>query len=151
MSLTGVLRLVVLVVAFLRVTTALAGDYTVSCAFDATTEQDVRAGVTSPLNEAGTSRECAYDAHCRIELTKPDLSITVIVTRSKRDTVFISANRGQPSRACCYFSDGRSYVFQEIEPGPLHLGLCEGHARKGNEFVQNLYLGILYLQFSNLR
>jgi hypothetical protein len=33
----------------------------------------------------------------------------------------------------------------------LHLRIYEGHSRKRNEFVQNTHLGLLYLQFSNLR
>ncbi len=150
MSLTEVLRLVILAFGILGAGGAVAGDYTVSYAFDGTAPEDAAAG-TSPLNETGTMKECAYGAHCGIELTKSDLSISVIVTRSKRDTVSVRAYRHQAGQACCYFSDGERYVSRELGHDIIRLHLYEGHPRRGNEFVQNLHLGVLYLQFSDLR
>lgn len=150
-SLRGVLRLIVLVVAFLRVTAVVAGDYTVSYAFDGTTEQDVAAGIASPLNEAATSKDCVYDTQCRIKLDKSDLVLTVVVTRAKRNNVSIWADRRRMDSSCCYFSGGERHVSWELNDDLLRLRLYEGHARKRNEYVQNLSLGVLYVQFSDLR
>ncbi len=131
---------------------ALAGDYAVSYAFDGTTKEDVAAGATSSLNEEGATKECLYGKSCTIELTKSDLTISIDVRRSRRHEVVVYAYGGRSrSAGCCYFSGGETRVEGDLTQPLLRLRIYEGHARKRNEVVQNLHLGLLYLQFSDLR
>jgi hypothetical protein len=152
MSLRRILSFIVLAAGVLQATAALAGDYTVSYAFDGTTAEDVAAGATSPLNEEGTRTECEYKKLCSIELSKSNISISFMVPHSRTDAVTIYAEGGRTrSAGCCYFSDGGRRVSRKLTQPLVRLHLYEGRARKGNEFVQNLHLGLLYLQFSNLK
>jgi len=131
---------------------AFAGDYTVSYAFDGTTGEGVVAGTTSPLHEEGIVRECLYERSCTIELTKSDLTISIDVRRSNRHEVVVYAYGGRGrSPGCCLFSGGERRAEGHLDQPMLHLRIYEGHSRKRNEFVQNTHLGLLYLQFSNLR
>jgi hypothetical protein len=131
---------------------ASAGDYIVSYAFDGTTREDVAAGATSLLNEEGITKECQYDRSCTIELAKSDLTISIDVRRSSRREVVVYAYGGRSrSAACCYFLGGDRRFAGSLAQPLLRLGIYEGHARKRNEYVQNLPLGLLYLQFSDLR
>lgn len=131
---------------------AFAGDYTVSYAFDGATKEDGAAGTTSSLNEEGTTKECQYERSCTIELAKSDLTISIDVRRSSRHEVVVYAYGGRSrSAGCCYFSGGDTRAQLDLAQPLLRLRIYEGHARKRNEVVQNLHLGLLYLQFSDLR
>ncbi|MCK1387378.1 hypothetical protein [Bradyrhizobium sp. 21] len=131
---------------------AFAGDYTVSYAFDGTTKEHVAAGATNSFNEAGIAKECQYDRPCTIELTKSDLTISLNVQRSGRHKVVVFADGGRSrSIGCCYFSGGEQRAEGDLTQPMLWLRMYEGHARKRNEVVQNIHLGLLYLQFSDLR
>lgn len=131
---------------------AFAGDYTVSYAFDGTTKEDFVAGATSSLNEEGATKVCLYERSCTIELRKSDLTISIDVRRSSRHEVVVYAYGGRSrSAGCCYFSGGDTRIEGDLGQPLLRLRIYEGHARKRNEVVQNLHLGLLYLQFSDLR
>ena len=152
--LNRLLFIVVTVIAAAKSYVASAGDYTVSYAFDGTTVQDVAAAVTSPLNEQGTRQDCRYDTFCTIRLEKSDLEIRLDVSQASRHgrRIFVSANGGRAQGlACCYFSDGERTFSRELREPFVKLHVYDGHRRKGNEFVQNFHLGVLYLQFSGLR
>ena len=152
MLLRRILSVVIAAAGLLASVDAFAADYTVSYAFDGTTREDVAAGATSSLNEAGTTKECQYETSCTIELTKSDLTISLIVKRSGRRKVVVYADGGRSrSTGCCYFSDGLRLVESELTQPLLRLYIYEGHARKRNEYVQNLPLGLLYLQLSDLK
>jgi hypothetical protein len=131
---------------------AFAGDYVVSYAFDGATKEDAAAGATSSLNEAGTMKECQYDRPCTIELTKSDLTISLNVQRSGRHKVVVFADGGRSrSIGCCYFSGGERRAESDLTQPMLWSRIYDGHARRRNEVVQNIHLGLLYLQFSDLR
>lgn len=152
--LNRLLFVVIIVIALVQSYDAVAGDYTVSYAFDGTTAQDVAAAVTSSLNEQGTRQDCTYGTFCTIRLSKSDLEIRLDLSQLERDKkrIFVSANGGRTQGlACCYFSDGESTVSRELREPLVKLHIYDGHRRKGNEFVQNLHLGVLYLQFSDLK
>lgn len=152
MLLKRILYVTILATGLVRSTDAGAGDYTVSYAFDGTTRQDAAAGATSSLNEQGTRKECQYDRPCTIELTKSDLAISFSVERSGRHKVVIHADGGRSrSIGCCYFSDGERRAARELTQPLLRLHIYEGHARKRNEYIENIPLGLLYLQFSDLK
>ena len=89
MLLRRILSVMIVATGLLRSGDALAGDYTVSYAFDGTTREDVAAGATSSLNEEGSTKECQYDRSCTIELTKSDLTISLSVKRSGRRKVVV--------------------------------------------------------------
>ncbi len=147
-----ILPVMLVVTGLLPSVAAFAGDYTVSYAFDSARGDDVAAGATSSLNEAGTTRDCWYEKYCSISLPKADLTITFTVQRSSRHQVVVYADGGRSRRAgCCYFSGGESRAAIELTQPLLYLRIYEGHARKRNEVVQNIHLGLLYLQFSDLK
>ena len=146
------LSVVIVATCLLQSLDAFAGDYTVSFAFDGTTRADVAAGVTSALNEEGSTKECQYGRRCTIELRKSDLTISFTVERSSYHEVVVFADGGRSrSAGCCYFSGGDSLARKRLAEPLLRLWLYEGHARKRNEYVENIPLGLLYLQFSDLK
>ncbi len=152
MSFRPVLFVIIGMTSLLASIDAFAGDYTVSYAFDRTTREDVTAGATSPFNEAGTTNECQYDRYCRIVLPKSDLTISLKVERSGYHKVVVLADGGRSrSIGCCFFSDGERRVERDVVEPLLRLRIFEGRARRRNEFVENLPLGLLYLQLSNLK
>lgn len=132
---------------------AFAGDFAVSYAFDGTTGQDVAAAVISALNEQGTKKDCRYDTLCEIELSKSDLSITFDLRRDRdRKDISVYVNgRGSRSFNCCTFGGGDQTFSRNFWEPLVRVPIYEGHRRRGNEYVQNLYLGVLYLQFSDLK
>lgn len=86
------------------------------------------------------------DRPCTIELTKSDLTI------SGRQKVVVFAGGGRSrSIGCCYFSGGERRAEGDLTQPMLWLRIYDGRARKRNEVVQNIHLGLLYLRFSNLR
>ena len=142
----------ILAVGLLPPVMAFAGDYTVSYAFDGTTKEDVARGATSALNEEGTTKECQYERSCTIELTKSDLTISLHVERLGYHEVMVFAYGGRSlSAGCCYFSGGDRLVSRKLTEPLLRLWIYEGQARKRNEYVENLPLGLLYLQFSDFK
>ncbi|QQO36481.1 hypothetical protein JJC00_13410 [Bradyrhizobium diazoefficiens] len=152
MLLRRILPVMIVATGLLRSVDAFAGDYTVSYAFDGTTTEGVATGAANPLNEVGTAKECQYDSPCTIELTKSDLTISLNVQRSGRHKVVVFADGGRSrSIGCCYFSGGEQRAEGDLTQPMLWLRIYDGHARKRNEVVQNIHLGLLYLQFSNLR
>ncbi|MGL9620921.1 hypothetical protein QRQ56_23175 [Bradyrhizobium sp. U531] len=147
-----VLALVIVATGLLLPLDAFAGDYTVSYAFDGTTRADVAAGVTSALSEKGTTKECQYGRRCMIELTKSDLTISFSVERSAYHDVVVFADGGRSrSAGCCYFSGGDRRAEKRLTEPLLRLWIYEGQERKRNEYVENIPLGLLYLQFSDLK
>ncbi|WP_035705045.1 hypothetical protein [Bradyrhizobium genomosp. I (2014)] len=145
------LAVAVIVTALELPSCAIAGDYTVSYAFDGTTRADVARGATGASNEVGIAKECRYGQRCTIELTKSDLTISFHVERSgwsHKVTVFADGGRSR-SDGCCYFFGGDRLVSKELTEPLLRLWIYEGQARKRNEYVENLPLGLLYLQFSD--
>ncbi|WP_426419513.1 hypothetical protein [Bradyrhizobium genosp. A] len=152
MLLRRILPVMIVATGLLRSVDAFAGDYAVSYAFDGETEEGVATGATNPLNEVGTTNECQYDRPCTIELTKSDLTISLNVQRSGRHKVVVFADGGRSrSIGCCYFSGGERRAEGDLTQPTLWLRIYDGHARKRNEVVQNIHLGLLYLQFSSLR
>jgi hypothetical protein len=147
-----VLPFVIVATCLLVPLDAFAGDYAVSYAFDGTTRADVASGVTSALNEEGTTKECEYGRRCTIKLTKSDLTISFTVERSVYHEVVVFADGGRSrSVGCCYFFGGDRMAKKMLSEPLLRLWLYEGQARKRNEYVENIPLGLLYLQFSDLK
>lgn len=151
MLLSRILSVSIVATSLLLSVDAFAGDYTVSYAFDGTTREDVAAGATSALNEEGATQECRYERQCAIKLTKSDLTISVSVERSGHHKVVVFADGGRSRNDCCFFSDGNRRAATDLTQPLLRLHIYEGHARKRNEYLQNLPLGLLYLQFSDLK
>lgn len=150
---TRILSIMIVAAGVLRSPDALAGDYTVSYAFDGTTRTDVARGATGASNEVGIAKECQYGRRCTIELKKSDLTISLHVERSgwsRKVTVFADGGRSR-SDGCCYFFGGDRLVARELTEPLLRLWIYEGQARKRNEYVENLPLGLLYLQFSDFK
>lgn len=152
MLLRTALSLVVVATGLLLPLEAFAGDYIVSYAFDGTTRADVAAGAMSALNEVGSTKECQYDRLCTIQLKESDLTISLYVKRLGAQEVMVFADGGRSlSDGCCYFSGGDRLVNRKLAEPLLRLWIYEGQSRKGNEYVQNLPLGLLYLQFLDFK
>ncbi|WP_156927645.1 hypothetical protein [Bradyrhizobium sp. Tv2a-2] len=122
---------------------AFAGDYVVSYAIDA-----------GSLNDTGTVRSCRYGELCRVSSKSLDLSILISVylplrRNQKELNVSVSGGRSRPD--CCFLSDGVDWRSFTLEESFFEIRLYEGHARRRNEFLINSPLGILYLQFSDLK
>jgi hypothetical protein len=132
----------VLLVAFclLLSAEASAGDYIVSYAFDA----------GEGLNDSG-KQTCEYKSYCRIESEKLKLSISLAFWDPNHRIVTISVSGEQGRWGCCYFSDGVDDVKRDARDSLIRLYVYVGRRRIRNEFIQNEPLGILYLQFLDIK
>ena len=122
---------------------AFASDYVVSYAFDA-----------GSLNDVGTVHDCRYGVSCLIKSKSLDLTISLDVylpLRGNQKELSVSIYGGRTRPDCCFFSDGVEYRTLKLEEPFLQLGVYEGHARRRNEFIRNSPLGVLYLQFSDMK
>ncbi|QIP08542.1 hypothetical protein [Bradyrhizobium symbiodeficiens] len=152
MPLRLALSFVIVATGLVLSTHAFAGDFTVSYAFDSTTRADVARGAMGASNEEGIAKECQYERRCAIKLTKSDLTISLNVERSGSYKVMVFADGGRSlSDGCCYFSGGDRLAERVLTEPLLRLWIYEGQARKRNEYVENIPLGLLYLQFSDLK
>lgn len=146
------LSISIVVTALLLSADAFADDYTVSYVFDGAARAGIVADAASSLREEGSTRECEYERPCKIELTKSDLTITLNALRSGRHKVVVFADGGRSrSIDCCFFGGGERRAESELAQPSFWLRIYEGHARKRNEYVQNIHLGLLHLQFSDLK
>jgi hypothetical protein len=127
---------VVLAVLILSGSQASAGDYTVAYAFDA-----------DDLNDAGKI-ECTYAQTCSITSEKLQLTLDFWADRRVVD-IYVHGNRGWT--ACCFFSDGNRSVRRAASESLIRLHVFQGRARKKNELIENALVGILYVQFSNMK
>jgi hypothetical protein len=120
---------------------ASAGDYTVAYAFDAGDQTD-----------AGKIETCEYTKFCWIKSEKLKISVLLSFWRPGRNEVDIQIypDKGRSS-ACCYFADGVASVVRNVRASLIRLHVFEGRRRTRNEFIQNAPLGILYLQFSDMK
>jgi hypothetical protein len=123
---------------FLSSATASAGDYAVSYAFD-----------TGDLIEAARTEKCEYRQECEINLEKTELKISLAFWHPDHNEVRVEIS-GQ-RLGCCYFTDGVESVDRDVRGTTIRLPVFEGRARKRNEFIQNIYVGVLHLRFSNTK
>ncbi len=137
---TRSIYIVLLWLVLLPSTCASAGDYTVAYAFDA-----------GDLNDAGKKGDCEYSSFCLIKSEKLKLSISLSFWHPDHREVDIHLYGNKERPACCYFADGVDSVVSDARGSLIRLHVFEGHARIRNEFIQNVPLGILYLQFSNAK
>jgi hypothetical protein len=122
---------------FIMSANAFAGDYTIAYALD-----------LGGQIETGKVDRCEYITPCVIDSSSSGLKISIYFNPLESRTMSVSVD-GKPG--CCYFTDGRdSRSFDTREPLPS-MAIFEGHARRGNEFVQNNRLGTLYLKLLNLQ
>jgi hypothetical protein len=127
--------LVFLIFWLLCVPTARAGDYAVAYALDVGGRQ-----------ETGIVEECRSQASCSFKFRTQAISIE-LSSIGRDDKVSITIFSSQPG--CCFFYGGSRSISRDI--GSLvGLYLYEGHKRKGNEFVENLHFGTLFLRFSRM-
>lgn len=134
-SLIRTISLALLAVSLMS-TMSRAGDYVVSWAFDA-----------GDKNETGIRADCVYSEFCTIKPEKSDFDIRLIFRRPGYRVVSILISQGLD---CCYFAQGERSVERGTE-SLIRIGIYEGRARKGNEYVLNTPLGFFYLQFSDLK
>ena len=139
-SIRPICGLLLLIFCLLSSVAASAGDYTVSYAFDAREE----------LNDSG-KQTCEYKSYCRIESEKLKLSIRLAFWDPNHRIVTISVSGEQGRWGCCYFSDGVDDVKRDARDSLIRLYVYVGRRRIRNEFIQNEPLGILYLQFLDIK
>jgi hypothetical protein len=132
----------------------VARDYTVSYAFAGATDRGAAATATNPVTEEGTRRDCTYGTFCKLALNKSDLEIWFGVSRAERGqtTISVTADGGRTHGVeCCLFGDGQSRYSGPLWDPLVRLYIYDGHRRRRNEVVQNVLLGTLYLQLSDLK
>jgi hypothetical protein len=123
---------------FLSSVSASAGDYAISYAFD-----------TGDLIEAARTEKCEYRQICKINLEKAELTISLAFWRRDHNEVDVWVSGRQ--LGCCYFMDGVDSVYRDVRGTTISLPVFKGRARKRNEFIQNIYVGVLHLRFSNTK
>lgn len=118
---------------------ASAGDYTVSYAFDA-----------GDINDAGKAT-CEYKSYCKIKSKKQKLSIELAFHDPDHRIVTIWVSGEEGRWGCCYFSDGVDSIKRNARDALIRLYVYVGRPRIRNEFILNEPLGILYLQFADMK
>lgn len=118
---------------------ASAGDYVVAYAFDAGDIQD------------SGKQTCEYKSFCTIESEKLKLSILLAFWDPNHRIVTISVSGGKGRWGCCYFSDGVHRIERNVRDSLVRVYVYVGRPRIRNEFIVNEPLGILYLQFSDMK
>jgi hypothetical protein len=119
---------------------ASAGDYIVAYAIDA-----------GDQNAAGKIEICEYTKFCRIESEKLRMSVLLSFRHPDHNEVDIHIYGNRGWAACCYFADGVNSVVRKARGSLIRLHVFEGRRRIRNEFRQNAPVGILYLQFSEMK
>lgn len=118
---------------------AMAADYTVTHAFDG--RETVETGKT----------ECEFRRYCRIEFEKAGVSLLLGFVASEHTKIAISVD-GIRRSGCCFFYDGVRSVSRAVgQSSVIRLRVYEGHPRRGNEFILNSPIGVLYLQISDMK
>jgi hypothetical protein len=125
---------------FLSDVDASAGDYTVAYAIDA-----------GDQNDAGKIEICEYTKFCLIKSEKLRISLSLSFWHPDHNEVDIQIYGNQGRSACCYFADGVDSVVRKARGSLIRLRVFEGRRRIRNEFLQNAPVGILYLQFSEMK
>lgn len=141
MSFIRAIGAVFLMFFLLPSTGASAGDYTVSYALDAGDTQDI-----------GKSEKCTFKYYCDLASEKLDFNILLSFhypdrNHPKHNEVHISISG---RNGCCYFSDGVDSVVRDAG-ALIRINIYRGRPRIRNEFILNEPVGILYLQFSNMK
>lgn len=129
----------VLLVLLLWHPRAFAGDYIVAYALEA-----------GDQIETGKTEKCEYRYYCTISLKKLGISILLSFWDPNRNKVHV-AIFGDRRPNCCFFADGVDSVSRSARGSLIRLNVYEGHARRRNEFIRNSPLGILNLQFSDMK
>lgn len=133
----ALLRRVTLLVSLasggLCATAARAADYAVAYALDAGGRQ-----------ETGIVDKCVTLSSCEINFKTQAISIG-LSSFEQDGRVRITIDGSQPG--CCFFYGGSRSVLREFG-SQIGLYIYEGHKRNGNEFVENLHFGTLFLRFS---
>lgn len=118
---------------------ATAGDYTVTYAFDG--REHVETG----------SAECEYRYYCTFKIENAGVSLLLGFRDVHHTSIGIRVS-GVRRGDCCFFFDGVDSVSRDVRGSPLiRLSVYEGHPRRGNEFIQNPSIGVLYLKISRPR
>jgi hypothetical protein len=123
---------------FLSSVSASAGDYAVSYAFD-----------NGDLIETARIEKCEYREECKINLEKAELTISLAFWHPDHNEVRVEVSGSR--LGCCYFPDGAESVSRDVRGTTIRLPIFEGRARKRNEFLQNIFVGVLHLRFSNTK
>ena len=118
---------------------AAAADYIVAYALDGI--ENIETG----------GAECEYRSYCDIKFENAGVLLSLGFRDARHTSLGIRAYA--PRRAnCCFFSDGVDSVSRDIRVSSLiRLHVYEGHRRRGNEFKQNLPIGVVYLKISDLQ
>ena len=137
--LSATCRFLLLALCFLS-SGAFAADYKVSYAIDA-----------GDVTDSGTLA-CDDKSTCKIKLERLQLSFKLEFKDPRNRGRVTIRILGEGDRSgCCYFSDGVDEVNRDVMDSPLRLYLYAGRPRNRNEFIINEPLGILHLQFVDLK
>lgn len=118
---------------------AAAGDYSITYAFD------------GPEGTETGSTECEFQSYCKIKFENAGVSLWLEFQDIHHTRLHIAAHALRRAN-CCFFSDGVDSVDRDIRMSSLiRLHVFEGHRRRGNEFIQNAPIGVLYLKISDIK
>jgi hypothetical protein len=132
------MRSILAALLFLYTTAGVsAGDYTVAYAVEVGDQKDM-----------GKIATCEYAKPC--EIGSLGLSILLDFIYPSHSNLYLSVRRIRGDSACCFFADGKESLSMDPHQLFRSMSRLEGHARRGNEFIENSKLGTLYLGFTDL-
>lgn len=116
---------------------AAAADYVVNYALEVDGKTDT-----------GKKETCEYARPCEIVSESAGVRVVMNFTYPDHRSVYTQV---YGRLGCCYFRDGVDSISLDPKLPLHHLQIFEGQVRRQNEFVQNRKVGVLYLNFSDMR
>jgi hypothetical protein len=126
------LAIAVILATFFVSRLALAESYIVDFAVEVGDRQD------------GGSVECQFDRLCTVTAEKLRLNFDVSVSRDDPDRALLNVDGDS---GCCLLEGAVRTLAVETDQPRLRLRLFVGQPAKGLEFIENQYIGSLYLKF----
>ncbi|MGC4083117.1 MAG: hypothetical protein QM736_13660 [Vicinamibacterales bacterium] len=107
-------------------------------------DYSVELGIDSHAGKDAGTAECVRDTLCSVQLEPLGLRVSVYLPSRERHTVSVSMDGNEVD--CCFFDGAARSI--EISPGSKlsQLLIYRGRQAKGAVFIQNEYVGILYLR-----
>jgi hypothetical protein len=92
----------------------------------------------------GGSVKCQFDHLCIVTVEKLRLNFDVSVSRNDRDRALLNVDGNS---GCCLLEGAVRTLAVDTLQSPLGLRLFVGRPARGLEFIENRYVGSLYLKF----
>jgi len=92
----------------------------------------------------GGSVKCRFDHLCIVTVERLRLNFDISVSRNDRDRALLNVDGDS---GCCLLEGAVRTLAVDTQQSPQRLRLFAGRPARGLEFIENRYVGSLYLKF----